>query len=124
MPLEPPLFTEGLSHPPVRRYGGPIIDAHLHVDDVEDARLLLGVARDFGVRFICPVSRPHAIAELKKALGDAYRPLVRIDHETIGDPARFGREGVRAVREARALGAVGAKFWYAPLAGRHALSLR
>jgi len=114
MPLEPPLFTEGLSQPPVRRYGGPIIDAHLHVDDVEQARLLLGVAGNFGVRILCAVSRPHAIAGLKKVLGDAYRPIVRIDHETIGDPARFSREGVRAVREARALGAVGAKFWYAP----------
>jgi len=114
MPLEPPLFTECLSQPPVRRYGGPIVDAHVHVDDVEDARLLVRVAGDFGVRTFCAVSRPHAIAALKRALGDAYRPIVRIDHSTIADPARFGREGVRAVREARALGAVGGKFWYAP----------
>jgi hypothetical protein len=114
MPLEPPLFTEGLSQPPVRRYGGPIVDAHIHVDDVEDARLLLRVGGDFGVRVICAVSRPHAIAGLKEAFGDAYRPIVRIDHSTIADPPRFSREGVRAVREARALGAVGAKFWYAP----------
>jgi predicted TIM-barrel fold metal-dependent hydrolase len=114
MPLEPPLFTEGLSQPPVRRYGGPIVDAHCHVDDVEDARLLLRVAGDFGVRVLCAVSRPPAIAALKRALGDAYQPIVRIDHSTIADPSRFSREGVRAVREARALGTVGAKFWYAP----------
>jgi hypothetical protein len=98
----------------VRRYAGPIIDAHTHFDAVDDARLLFHVAADFGVRVICGVSRPASIEALRREFGDAYRPIVRIDHSLIGDPARFGRENVRAIREARARGAVAAKFWYSP----------
>jgi hypothetical protein len=114
MPLEPPLFTEGLSQPPIRRYAGPIVDAHVHLDRAEDARLLARVAADFGVRVLCGVARLEAFDDLQRALGGAWRPIVRIDHSAIADPPRFGREGARAVREARARGAVAAKFWYTP----------
>lgn len=114
MAFEPPLFVEGLDAPPVRRYGGPVIDAHTHMDRVEDARLLFDVAAAFGVRVLCGVSRPASIEVLARAFGDAYRPIVRIDHSLIGHPDRFARENVRAIRQARAHGAVAGKFWYAP----------
>jgi len=114
MPLEPPRFTEGLSQPGVRRYTGPIIDAHTHVEAVDDAWLLFQAGRGFGVRVFCGVVRPEGIDPLRREFGDALRPIVRVDHSLIGDPDRFARENVRAVREARAKGAVAAKFWYAP----------
>ena len=112
--MEPPLYTEGISAPPVRRHAGPIIDSHTHMDAVEDARLLAHVAADFGVRVLCGVVRPEAIKPLRRALGDAFRPIVRVDHSHVGQADRFARENVRAVREARTLGAVAAKFWYSP----------
>ena len=114
MPFEPPLFTEGLSTPPVRRYAGPIIDAHTHLDDVEDARLLFRVAADFGVRVVCGAARPQAIPAFQREFGPAFRPIVRIDQSLLGDAARFARENVRAIREGRAAGAVAAKFWFSP----------
>ena len=61
MPLEPPRFTEGLATPPVRRYAGPIVDAHVHLDAVEDARLLARVAADYGVKVLCGVARLESI---------------------------------------------------------------
>jgi predicted TIM-barrel fold metal-dependent hydrolase len=114
LPFEPPLFTDGLSAPPIRRYGGPIIDAHTHTDTAEVAELLAQVAADFGVRTIVGIARLEAIPDLRRTLGPAYRPIVRIDQDLVGAPDRFTRENVRLVREAHALGAVGAKFWFAP----------
>lgn len=114
MPREAPLFTDGLATPPVRRYTGPIVDAHVHVERVEEARLLMQVGRDYGVRAVCGVSRLESIAPLREAFGDAYRPVVWVDHTHAADAARFARDNVRAIREARALGAVAAKFWYSP----------
>ena len=121
MPLEPPRFTEGLARPPIQRYSGPIIDAHCHMDDVEDARLLVRVAGDFGVRVLCGIARPHAIPALQQAFGDRLRPIVRLDQSLIAEPAHHGGsstrlagENVRAIRQARARGAVGAKLWFAP----------
>jgi predicted TIM-barrel fold metal-dependent hydrolase len=114
VPLEPPLFTEGLSVPPIRRYGGPIIDAHSHIDDVDVARQLFAVAADFGVRTIVGVARLDAIPAIQQEFGEAYRPIVRSDQTIVADPAHLTRENVRLVREARRLGAVGVKFWFAP----------
>jgi len=114
LPLEPPRFTEGLATPPVRRYAGPIVDAHVHLDAVEDARPLVRVAADFGVQCLCGVVRLEAIEALQAALGPSFRPIIRIDQDLLGDAARCARENVRRIRAARALGAVGAKFWFSP----------
>jgi predicted TIM-barrel fold metal-dependent hydrolase len=114
LPLEPPLFTEGLSAPPIRRYEGPIIDAHSHLDTVESSRLLFRVAADFGIRVIVGVAKLEVIPALQEAFGPAYRPIVRTDQGLVGTPDVFTRENVRLIREAHALGAVGAKFWFAP----------
>jgi hypothetical protein len=114
MPFEPPLYTEGLGQPPVRRYTGPIIDAHTHVEDVANAWLLFRAAQAFGVQVFCGVVRPAAIDALKREFGESFRPIVRVDHSLIGQPSRFARENVLAIREGRAKGAVAAKFWYAP----------
>jgi len=114
MPREAPLFTEGLSAPPVRRYAGPIVDCHTHTDTVEVGRLLLKVAGDFGVRIVCGIARLEAIDGLKREFGDAWRPIVWTDHSLVGRPDEFTRQNVRIVREAHAIGAVAAKFWFAP----------
>ncbi|MBE3069514.1 MAG: amidohydrolase family protein [Planctomycetes bacterium] len=114
MPFETPIGSENLLQPPVKRYGGSIIDAHTHVDSVDDAWLLFRAAQDYGVQVFCGVARPESIAPLRQAFGESFRPIVRIDHTHIGDPARFARENIRAIRDGRTQGAVGAKFWYAP----------
>jgi len=114
MPLEPPLFTEGLATPPVRRYEGPIVDAHVHLDAVDDARPLVRVAADYGVKVLCGVVRLEAIEALQGAFGPSFRPMIQIDQSLLGDAARCARENVRLIRAARALGAVGAKFWFSP----------
>jgi len=114
MPLEPPLYTEGLGQPPVRRYGGSIIDAHTHVEDVANTWLLFRAAQDYGIQVFCGVVRPQAIDALKREFGESFRPIVRVDHSLLGQPARFVRENVQAIRAGRAKGAVAAKFWYAP----------
>jgi hypothetical protein len=108
------LFTEGLSQPPIRRYGGPIIDAHTHTDIAADARLLVRVAADFGIRRLVGVARLDAIPDLQRTFGDTYRAIVRTDQSLVDEPDRFTRENERLVRAAAALGAVGAKFWFAP----------
>lgn len=105
---------EGLSTPPVRRYGGPIIDAHTHVEDVPNTWLLFQAAQAYGIQVFCGVVRPVAIDALRREFGESFRPVVRVDHSLIREPDRFTRENVRAVREGRAKGAVAAKFWYAP----------
>ncbi|MBE3069932.1 MAG: amidohydrolase family protein [Planctomycetes bacterium] len=114
MPREAPATDIDTSQPPVRRHAGPIIDAHTHLAGVEDARRLFGVAAAYGIHTICGIVRPHDIGPLKAAFGDAFQPIVWVDHAHIREPARFGRENVRAIREARACGAVAAKFWYTP----------
>jgi len=114
LPLEPPLFTEGLATPPVRRHAGPIVDAHVHLDAVEDARLLARVAADYGVKVLCGVARLESIEALQAVLGPSFRPIVQVDPNLLADAARFAQENVRWVRAARALGAVGAKFWFGP----------
>jgi predicted TIM-barrel fold metal-dependent hydrolase len=114
MPFERPIFTAGLDRPPVRRYTGPILDVHTHIDKLENASLLAQVAADFGVERFSGIVRLELIEPLQHALGDRFMPVVWIDHAHVAEPERFVRENVRIVREARRLGAVAAKFWYAP----------
>jgi hypothetical protein len=108
------LFTEGLSAPPVRRYGGPIIDAHTHTDNADEAQLLVRVAADFGIKRLVGVAPLEAIPDLQRAFGDSYRAIVRTNQGLVSTPDRFTRENVHRVRAAAGLGAVGAKFWFAP----------
>jgi predicted TIM-barrel fold metal-dependent hydrolase len=114
MPREAPLFREGICDPPVRRYAGPIVDAHTHVGSVAEARHLLAVAGRFGVRTICGVVRPHVVADLVASLGDSFRPIVWVDHTHVARPKRFARDNIAALRAAARAGAVAAKFWYSP----------
>jgi len=114
MPFEHPTFIAGLDAPPIRRYSGPIIDVHTHIDKLEDARLLSQVAVDFGVGRLCGISRCEIIPALRRDLGDMFVPIVWADHDHVADAGRFARDNVRLIREARAMGAVAAKFWYAP----------
>ena len=114
MPREAPGTGIDTSQPPVRRHTGPIIDGHTHMGSADDARLLFRVAAEYGIRTVCGIVRPHDIEPLKAAFGDAFRPIVWVDHTHVRDAARFGRENVLAIREARARGAVAAKFWYTP----------
>jgi len=114
MPRESPETTEDLSKPPIRRYAGPIVDCHTHVRTLEEACLLLAVAEAFGVRVVCGVVDLEGMEALVEALGDRFRPIVRVDHGHIGRPERFARESVGRILAARNLGAVAAKFWYSP----------
>jgi len=114
MPREAPRTDEDLSHPPVRRYAGPIVDCHTHVRTPEEALPLLAVAEAFGVRVVCGVADLEEMAALARALGDRFRPIVRVDHGLIGRTERFARENVGRILAAQNLGAVAAKFWYSP----------
>jgi len=114
MPFEPPLPSADLSEPPVRRYGGLIIDSHTHLGDVAAARRLFQVAETFGVGIVCGVVRTETIDAFRREFGGAFRPIIRVDHSLVGRPDRFSRQSIRLVREGRAQGAVAAKFWYSP----------
>ena len=114
MPREAPRADIDVSSPPIRRFTGGIVDTHTHISCAADARLLAGVARQFGIQVLCGVVRLEAIGELKRALGDAFRPIVHVDHSLLPDGDLFCRENVRIIREARIQGAVAAKFWYSP----------
>jgi predicted TIM-barrel fold metal-dependent hydrolase len=114
MPREKPISSDDLSRPPIRRYAGPIIDAHTHVGHVETARLLFEVAGRFGVERLLGITRIEGIPALREAFPDRYRPILWVGHEGIGRPEAFARQRVRQVRQARRLGAVAGKFWYAP----------
>ncbi|HUU31009.1 MAG TPA: amidohydrolase family protein [Phycisphaerae bacterium] len=114
MPFEPLLPSADLSEPPVRRYGGPIIDSHTHLSDPASARRLFQVAETFGVGTVCGIVQPETMDTFCREFGGVFRPIVRIDHNLAGGPDRFGRQSVRSVREGRTKGAVAAKFWYPP----------
>jgi len=114
MPREAPQTDQDLSRPPVRRYAGPIVDCHTHVHAPEEAGLLLKVAEAFGVGVVCGVTALETMAALARALGERFRPILRIEHGLLGRPERFARENIRRIHSARSLGAVAAKFWYSP----------
>jgi hypothetical protein len=114
MPREAPVTDEDLSVPPIRRWTGPIIDAHTHTGPPDVARGLFDVAAGYGIDTICGITHFDGIPALQKAFADRYRPIVWVEHDHMDDPVRFGRENVARIRAARDLGAVAAKFWYTP----------
>ncbi len=114
MPREKPLMDEDLAVPPIRRWDGPIVDAHTHTRDVETSRLLFEVAAEYGIDLLLGITHVHEIERLARTFGSRYRPIVWVEHDLIHAPDRFSTHNVRLVRQARALGAVAGKFWYTP----------
>ncbi len=114
MPRERPRTDQDLSAPPVRRYAGPIVDSHTHTRDPETVRLLMEAADAYGIGIVCGITHAEHIAPLQAAFGDRYRPIIWVDSTHVRDAARFAEENVPRIREARARGAVAAKFWQAP----------
>ena len=114
MPREAPKTGEDLSRPPIRRYAGPMVDAHTHTGSVAAADLLMRVARDYGIDVLCGITHARHIPELQAAFGPRYRPIVWVEHDAVASPDRFASENIRRLRDARRRGAVAAKFWYTP----------
>lgn len=103
-----------LCRPPVRRYHGPIIDAHCHFGRPRPTDHMLRAGAQFGVHKWVGICRVTEIRALRERFGDRAEFTVWIDHEQVNAPARFVDTNLRIIEQARRLGARCMKFWYKP----------
>jgi predicted TIM-barrel fold metal-dependent hydrolase len=101
--------------PPVVRYRGPMVDAHLHVRPPDQMSVYLQVAEAYGVRNYIGIADRVAIDACRAAMPGRLQGVLRLSYDDIADPAAFRRRTLdelkRAVQESRVRGV---KFWFKP----------
>ncbi len=100
-----------LGAPPV-----PILDAHLHVNGTDAARLFREIARHFGVTRFLSMTKLEEIDAVQSIFGNELRLIATAEYKS-GDPRHsLGRGYADRLRHFHARGARVAKFWCAPRA--------
>ncbi len=101
--------------PPVARYAGPRIDAHVHVRPPDRMHTFLDVAEAYGVRTFVGIGDPATLAACRREYGDRVVGILRLTYEDIDEPERFRRRTADLLRrcvECERIG--GVKFWFKP----------
>jgi len=104
-----------LSVPPVARYDGPIVDAHVHIKPPERMRQFLRMAEAYGVGTYMGIADLDTVAACRAALPGRVVGIARPTFEDIADTAGCRRRVLtllgRAVDEQDVRGV---KFWFKP----------
>lgn len=101
--------------PPVVRYRGPIIDAHVHVRPPERMRTFLEVAETYGIRTFMGIADRATLAACHEGMPGRIHGLVRQSYEDIGDTDRFRERTLAELQQCVDQGLVrGCKFWFKP----------
>ena len=110
---KPPILYD-FGPPPERRVACPIVDAHLHVGEVEVTRPLVEAARRYGVTRAVGICRLAMIEPAQRAFGDFFDFAVGLNYEHKDDPAQLFTDNRAILVEAHARGARFVKFWFKP----------
>jgi len=104
------------SKPPIARYQGPIIDAHMHIRTAAETRMFVRMAESYGVRTFLGNSDLRFISECRRAFAGQFYGLVRIRFEDIDSPEHFKRRTLDLLSHSvETEGVRGAKFWFKPM---------
>lgn len=110
--------------PPPPRVPCPIVDAHLHLGDVEIVRPMVEVACRYGVTHGVGIGRLAVIPAVREAFGDFFDLAVSLDYQHLDDLARFWADNRTLLLRAHALGVRLVKFWFKPaFTAEHHLTL-
>jgi predicted TIM-barrel fold metal-dependent hydrolase len=101
--------------PPIRRYRGNRVDAHVHIRPPEQMTTLLEMADAYSVRTFVGIADLEVIAACRRALPGQIHGMLRLTYDDIDDTASFRRRTLdllhRGIEEE---GIRGVKFWFKP----------
>ncbi|NIA20481.1 MAG: amidohydrolase family protein [Anaerolineaceae bacterium] len=104
------------SKPPIARYQGPMIDAHLHIRTAAETRLFVRMAESYGVRTFLGNGDLEFISDCRKAFAGRVYGLLRIRFEDVDRGEHFRRRTLDLLRRSVEEEDVrGAKFWFKPM---------
>ncbi len=95
-------------------YRKPIIDAHIHINDIAHAKVLIEVARWFGIDSFWSQSAPELIDPLRDAFGDRFVFVAGPNYAAKEKDETFTTDWLHRLDVYRSKGARLAKFWAAP----------
>ncbi len=101
--------------PPVTRYEGPIVDAHVHIRRPDETRVMIEAARAYNIGMFCGIGDIHVIRQCREAFPGQIHGILRATFDDIHDAAAFKKRVRREIEaavndeEIRAL-----KFWFKP----------
>jgi len=114
-PAEANLPVPDVSVPPVARYDGPIVDAHVHVRPPEMMGEFVRMAEAYGVRTYVGIADLATLSACRAAMPGRVVGVARVTYEDIADTARCRRRVLDLLRRAVEEQDVrGVKFWFKP----------
>ncbi len=93
---------------------GRIWDAHVHLHDVEAARLFFEVADLFGIERVWSMSPLQHVDEIKDQFGDRVRFIAVPNYKAHSQPGTFTTDWLKRIEGFAAKGVRVCKFWAAP----------
>lgn len=110
--------------PPARKTPGPIVDAHTHIRDVEQATPLLDTASLYGVTHVVTMTPLEHVRPLRDAYGERLSFIAIPNWRRQDKNGEFQADWLKRLAEFRTLGAAVCKFWMAPpMRGDYGLTL-
>jgi predicted TIM-barrel fold metal-dependent hydrolase len=104
-----------LTIPPIVRYTGPIIEAHLHVRGPQETAVYVQMAEGYGVYNYLGISDLANIAACKKAWPGRFHGIVRLTYEDFADQPAFRKRTLELLRRGIEEEDIrGVKFWFKP----------
>ncbi|MBN2581789.1 MAG: amidohydrolase family protein [Planctomycetes bacterium] len=102
--------------PPMARYLGPIIDAHMHLRTAAETRLFVEMAEAYGVRTFLGNGDLSFVADCRREFPGQFHGLVRLQYDRINDDEDFQRYAIGLLNQAvREEDIRGVKFWFKPM---------
>jgi predicted TIM-barrel fold metal-dependent hydrolase len=112
-----PISAYLLFHPPRRRWQGPIVDAHMHANDVRLLRSYYAVAELYDVRYTVPITSLESAIKMRQEFGDRVCPAVwgiAPKRDRFHDLAQFRRDKTALLESMAAHGLQIVKLWFTP----------
>ncbi len=96
-------------------YGGPILDAHVHLGDVQAAELFFQIADLFHVQRVCTMTNLEVWDDMAEHFGDRVVPICIPNYmKGRDDPTYFTTDWLRRIEDFRGRGSRIIKYWAAP----------
>jgi hypothetical protein len=122
----PPANRLGLDYrdPPVRRVGGPIIDAHAHIRGLDDVPLYFEAAAAYGIDLTISMSPIGEVEELRRRYPGRLEFIAVPDWSEQAATDAFQKSWMADLESFREMGVRLCKFWMGPhLRQKHGLTL-